>query len=157
MERGERDGLAVKAQLVKFIELVGDVAYLIRLVDGKNDGLSAFFEHHGDVAVVCKQSRTNIAHKDDGVRHLNGDLCLVAHLRENDIVGLGLDAARVDDGEAAPSPLAIAVNAVARDTGGVLYDTSALADQFIKQCTFADVGASNDGNHRLCHINFLLS
>ena len=119
------------------------------------DWLSRLFEHDRNLAVICGQPCADVAHEDDDVCRINGDLRLQSHLREDDIVGLGLNSARVDEDHFAASPFGFAVNTVAGDTGGVLDDRTALADQFIKQSTFTNVGASHDGDNRFCHNSVL--
>ena len=151
VDGGNADGIHIKAQLVELIEFHGRPSYAVTLVDAGDDGLSALFEHNGDVAVAGGQSRSDVAHKDDDVCRVNGKLSLHAHLREDDVVGLGLNASRVDHGQLFAAPLGLAVDAVTRNTGGVLHNGATLADQFIKQGTFANVGASHDGDNRICH------
>ena len=53
--------------------------------------------------------------------------------------------------ELAAAPLALAVNTVAGDTGGVLHDGQALTDQLIKQHGLTHIGASDDSNQRFRH------
>ena len=50
-----------------------------------------------------------------------------AHVGQNALGGLRLDAAGVHQQELVAVPLAVGKNAVARDAGGVLHDGQALA------------------------------
>jgi hypothetical protein len=77
-------------------------------------------------------------------RHLR----LHAHLLYQRVFLAEQDAARVDNHERLPQPFALAVEAVARDARRVLHDCHALPYQAVEQRGFADIGASNDCQHR---------
>ena len=146
VDGGNGHGIAIKAQLVELVVFVGKITHAVALVDAGDDGLAALLEHDGDIAVGGGQTRADVAHEDDDVGIVNGDLRLHLHLCQNDIVGLGLDASRVDEDELAAVPFGLAVDAVAGDTGGVLHDGATLADELVKQGGFAYVGSSHNGN-----------
>ena len=86
--------------------------------------------------------------EDDDRRVVDGDLRLRAHERENLVVGARRDAAGVDERKFAAAPLALAVDAVARDARRILDDGEPLADELIKQHGLADIRPSNDRNQR---------
>ena len=67
---------------------------------------------------------------------------------EDDIGGFGLDSSGVDENEPPSSPLGLAVDAVTGDTGSVLHNGAALADELIEKGAFAHVGTPYNGNNR---------
>ena len=86
-----------------------------------------------------------------------GDFGLAAHLGEQHIVAVRVNAAGVDEREAAVLPLHISIDAVAGHAGGILHNGDALSGDSVEKSGFADVGAANDGNKRLRHKDkFLL-
>ena len=74
-------------------------------------------------------------------------LCLEFHLGENDVVGLRLNTAGVNEGQLSAAPLALAVDAVTGDAGGVLHNGAALADELVEKRAFAHIGAAHDGHN----------
>ena len=121
MHRGESDRLAVKAKLVKFVKLVGRLTYAIAFIYARNDGLSAFLKHNGDVSVGRRKTRANVAHKQNNVRAVYCHLRLKTHLLKDYIVGLWLDTARIDNAELASAPLGLTIYSVTGDTWDILY------------------------------------
>ena len=102
--------------------------------------------------VVGGHARVNVAQKYDNVGRVNGDLCLITHLRQNNIVRFGLDTARIDQHQLTASPFGFTVNTVAGDAGGILDDGAALSDQTVEQRTFAHVRSADDGNEWFTHV-----
>ena len=146
VQGGERDGILFQSEFVKLIIFKRQVAGAVNLVDAGDDGFAALREHNGNLAIVGGQPRAHVADENDNVRRINGNLRLRAHLFQNDVVGLGFDAAGVDEGKRVPAPFGLAVDAVARDTGGVLDDRQALTDDLIEERRFPDVRSADNGN-----------
>ena len=148
VQAGKRNGFLIEAKLVKLVKLHGRAAHRIALIDAGNDRFAAFFEHHGNVVVVGGNAGANVAHEQDHVGGVNGDLRLQFHLRKDHIVAFRLNAAGVDDHQLAAAPLGFAVNAVARDAGNILHNGAALADKFIEQGAFSNVRSAHNGKDR---------
>ena len=91
--------------------------------------------------------------QDDHVGLGHGDLGLAAALRGDVFGGIRIDAARVDDGEDAVAPAALAVEAIAGDAGLVLDDRDPAPDQAVEQGRFAHVGSTHQGDDgKLLHF-----
>ena len=126
----------------------GPVAFVHR----QDHGLFAFLEHGGDFVVGGGGSGLHIADHDDHVRRLDGDLRLPAHEPKHLTVGPGLDAARVHQLELPAVPIAVPVDPVPGDAGGILHDGGTATGEFIKQHGLAHIGPSHNGNQGLCHV-----
>ena len=85
----------VKAKVVELVQLHGGLAHVIALVDGQNDGLMAAAEHVGHFLIGSGQAVAHVHHHDDAVGGVDGDLGLLAHVCQNALGGLGLNAAGV--------------------------------------------------------------
>ena len=105
-------------------------------------------QHIRDLLIGSRQAGLHIRQENDDVRVLNGDLRLLAHERQDLIVRARFDTAGVHQTEFAAAPLALAIDAVARDARRILDDGEPLADELIKQHGLADVRPSNDRNQR---------
>ena len=90
-------------------------------------------------------------HHDDR-RRLNGDLRLPAHEFQHFAARTRLDAAGVDEQEAPPVPLAVAVDAVARDARRILHNGHPPPGQFVEQQRFAHIRPPHNGDNGFCHI-----
>ena len=80
MNRGYGNRLALKAELVEFVEFKGESSYAIALVYAGNYRLSALFEHNSDISVICGKTGSDVAHKDYNVCALDSNLRLKTHL-----------------------------------------------------------------------------
>ena len=141
----------VKAEVVELVQLHGSFAHLVALVHGKNDGLVAAAQHMRHVLVGCGQAVAHVRDHDDAVGGVNGDLRLLAHVGQNALGGLGLDAAGIHQQELVAAPLAVGEDAVAGDARGILHDGQTLAAELIEQGGFAHVGASHHCYDRFAH------
>ena len=86
----------LKAKLVELIKLHRQSTNAIALVDAGNNRLAALLEHHRNVAVIGGQPCANVTHKDDHVGGVDRHLRLLTHLLEDQVIGLGLNSARVN-------------------------------------------------------------
>ena len=139
---GYRDRVA-QSEIIELVYLRRRSAYSVHLVYGEDHGLSALYQHGGNIAVVSGDSGGDIRHENDCVRALHRQHCLLAHLRQDNVIGLWLNTAGVDEHEFASQPLAAAVDTVTGDSGLVVHDGEPLTYQFIKKCGLADIRASN--------------
>ena len=144
------DGVA-QTQVIELVHVWVGGANAVGLVHRQHHRLLGAQEQIGHVLVGGGDAGADVAHQDDDVGVVNGDLRLAAHELQNFIVVPGLDAAGVHDGELPAIPVAVGVEPVTGDARGVLHDGQAFACQFIEQHGLAHVGASYDGYHRFCH------
>ena len=145
VDRGDGDGIP-QPQVVKLVDVRTHA--LVHLVHRQHNGLSRPEEHVGHLLVRGGDAGLNIGEKDDHVRVVYGNLRLLTHKGEDLAVRPGLDAAGVDEGELPPVPVALPIDAVPGDAGGVLHNGDALADEFIKEHGLAHIGPAHDSNHR---------
>lgn len=144
---GDSHGVA-QTQVVELIEIRVDGAHGVHLVHRQHDGLAAALEHTGYLLVGGSQAGLDIRDEDNDVGVVDGDLGLLPHEGQNLAVCIGLDAAGVHQAEPAAHPLALAVDTVTGDAGGVLYDGQPPTDDLIEQHGLAHVGASHDRYQR---------
>ena len=136
------------------VEVVHRVAHLliVDLVDHQNDRLVAAAQHGRHVLIIRRQPRASVGEEEDDVARLDGDLRLTAHLFEQDVVRARLDAAGVDQREFVVQPLAVRVDAVAGDAGGVLHDGDAPSGDLVEEGGFADVRPADHGDKGFSHV-----
>ena len=147
MHGGNGDGVA-ETEVIELVEVGIDTARGVHLVHCQHDGLAGSQQHIRDLLIGSRQAGLHIRQENDDVRVLNGDLRLLAHERQDLIVRARFDTAGVHQTEFAAAPLALAVDAVARDARRILDDREPLADELIKQHGLANVRPSNDRNQR---------
>ena len=147
MHGGNGDGVA-ETEVIELVEVGIDTARGVHLVHCQHDGLAGSQQHIRDLLIGSRQAGLHIRQENDDVRVLNGDLRLLAHERQDLIVRARFDTAGVHQTEFATAPLALAVDAVARDARRILDDGEPLADELIKQHGLADIRPSNDRNQR---------
>ena len=121
VQRGYRIWVA-KPQIVKLIYLVGCSARGISLVYTQHERSAASAQHIGYVDILRRNAGADVGDKHNDVGRVNGDLGLLAHLRENHVFRLRLDAAGIYKHELMAAPLALGIQAVTGDTGGILND-----------------------------------
>ena len=140
-----------KAQVVELVHLGGRVADAVALVHRQDHRLAAAAQHVGHLFVRGGHPRADVHHKDDAVGGVDGDLGLLAHMGQDALGGLGLDAAGVHQQQLAALPLAGGEDAVAGDAGGVLDDGQPLAAQFIEQGGLAHIGPAHHCDDGFTH------
>ena len=131
-----------ETEVVELVYFRRRSADAVHLVYGEDYRLAALYQHGGYVAVVGGDSGGDIGDEYDCVGALHCEHCLLPHLREDDVVGLGLDTAGVDEHELLAEPLAAAVDTVAGNAGLVVHDGQALTHQLIEKCGLSHVRAS---------------
>ena len=147
----------VEAEVIELVELHRGLAHIVAFVDSEDDGLVAAAQHMGHVLVGGGQAVAHVHHHDDAVGGVDGDLGLLAHMGQNALGGLGLNAAGIHQQELVAAPLAVGKDAVAGDARGILHDGQTLAAELIEQGGLAHVGAAHHSNDRFAHRGFLLS
>ena len=144
--RGDRVGL-VPAEGVELgpFELA---LLVVGLVDRDDDrGLGAA-QDVGRLLVGRGQPDDGVHHQHDDVRLRDGQPGLVLDGGLDQVVGVELEAARVDQDEAPSVPLGVAVEAIAGRVGAILDDGRAAADDPVEERALADVRPADDGDDR---------
>ena len=77
---------------------------------------------------------------------------LTAHLLQQGIFAIRIDADSIDQGEFVILPFAVRVHAVARYARRILHNGNAAARHFVEKRALADVGPPNNRNQWLCHM-----
>ena len=108
-------------------------------------------QHVGHILVGSGQAVAHIHYHDDAVGSVNGDLGLLAHMGQNALGGLGLNAAGVHQQKFVAVPLAVGKDSVAGDARGIFHDGQTLAAQFVEQGRLAHVGAAHHCYDRFAH------
>ena len=126
-------------------------AFVVDFVDRDDHRVRRALQHLRDARVLFRDADGDVDHEHDHVRGLDRGVGLRAHLRrERGLLAgearitRGEPAARVDDLEPAGLPLGVEGLAVARDTGPLLDDRVAPADDPVDEGRLADVRPSDD-------------
>ena len=145
LDGADGDGVA-EAEVV---ELVGNqaAAWALGLVDGGDDGHVQASEGIGDLPVGGLQTIDGVGEEDDDVGVLKGGADLPIDLAADGAVGAEVNAAGVDEEEAACAALDGGDDAVARGAGLIGDDGTALAGQAVEKGGLANVGAADNGDH----------
>ena len=141
-----------EAERIELIALRVHAAGLVALVDRQHHRLFRPLQHRRDLRVRRSQADRHIDDHHDDRRRLNGDLRLPAHEFQHFAARTRLDAAGVDEQEAPPVPLAVAVDAVARDARRILHNGHPPPGQFVEQQRFAHIRPPHNGDNGFCHI-----
>ena len=115
------------------------------LVDGQKHGLAGAVQLARHKHILSGKPRARIREQHEPVRFLNRAFGLDAHLRF-DADGVFDEAAGIDHNVGERSGAAVAVLAIARDTGHVRDDRIACPGQRIEERRFANVGTADDGD-----------
>ena len=147
VDGGNGDWVA-QSQVVELVKIGVDLTGGVHLIDRQHDRLAAAQQHIGDLLVGSRQAGLHIRQENDDVRVANGDLRLLAHERQNLVVRARFDTAGIHQRKFAAAPLALAVDAVARDARRIFNDGEPLADELIKEHGLAHIGSAHDRNQR---------
>ena len=150
VDGGDGDGVS-QTQVVELVEIRVRRAGGVHLVHRQHDGLAAAQQHICHLMVRGGESCADVRQENDDRGGLNGGLGLLPHELQDQVVGAGLNAAGIDEGELPPIPVGLSVDAVPGDAGGVLHDGDPPSHQFVEQLGFAHIGPphnGDDGFHR---------
>ena len=150
VDGGHGDGVA-QTQIVELIEVRVYGAGGVHLVHCQHDGLLRALEHPGHLLVGGGHAGLDVGNEDDDVGVVDGDLSLLPHEGKDLVVGIGFDTAGIHQAELAAVPIGLSINAVTGDTGSILHDGEAPADDLVEQHGLAHVGPSDDSNQGFGH------
>ena len=119
---------------------------VVGLVRGHEHGRLGRSKQVRGFEVGRRQAGDRVDDEHDEVCFADGQPSLLLDPLFDRIAGMDLEAARVNDDEAAPVPVGVAVDAVSGRSGTVLDDRSAVADNAVEQGALADVRAPDDGD-----------
>ena len=140
----------------KVIELINihhkflDTIYLIH---NKDNRFAAASEHICHLRIGIHQSLMNVCDKDDNICRINGNLCLLSHLRKDDVTAVRLNTACIDHGKCLVQPCHICINSVSCNAGCIFYNRNLLTCQRIKQCGFTYIRPAHYRYYRFAHIS----
>ena len=123
------------------------MADVVDFVGDKNDGLLSRAQHTHNAFVGGGCPHHRVDDKKNGVGKVNGDFGLLCN-GKIDAPGVGLPTAGVDKREPAIVPLGLVGNAVAGYAGNVLDDCFATPENSVDQRRLADVGSTDNRQHR---------
>ena len=142
-------------QIIKFIDIRHVFLEAVHFVYNQNHRLVGTAQHIRHLGICIHQSLLDIYHKQNNICRVNGDLCLLPHLGQNDVPGIRLDTAGINQGKIFIQPRNVRINTVSRNARCILYDRDHFSRQCVKQCRFSDIGSTDYCNDRLsfsCHI-----
>src|SRR5262249_46498726 len=120
--------------------------FSVNFVDDEENGLAGAPQQSREFLISRREGRTAVDHKVNDRRVVHRYPGLLNDLARN----LGLlarhDSARVDDAKSSAAPRGGPVNPIPRDSRFISNNRTALSDETVKECRFADVGPANDGN-----------
>ena len=119
----------------------------IDLVHCHRDRLPQLVQHARQVAIDAGNFAAAVDQKDHMRGFLESHPRLFENLRGDHLFVVEDDAAGIDQIEFAPAISGFAIDTVARDSRLVAHDGTPLANDRVKQCGLADVGAP-DNDHR---------
>ena len=143
------------SQIIKLIDIRHVFLEAVYFVDYQNHRLVGTAQHIRYLGICIHQSLLDIYHKQNHVRRVDGDLCLLPHLGQNDVPGIRLDTAGINQGKIFIQPRNVRINTVSCNARCILYDGDHLSRQCVEQCRFSDIGSANYCNDWLsfsCHI-----
>ena len=144
---GDGDGVS-QSQGVKFIYRGVGGSRGVGLVHRQHHGLAGTKQHVGHILVRGGDAGADIRDQNDHGGGVDGDLGLLPHEEQNLAVGAGLNAAGVHHVKFSAAPLALGIEPVAGDAGGVLNDGEPLSHQAVEKHGLSHIGAAYDSNKR---------
>ena len=129
---------------------------IIALIDCQHHGLLAPEQHIRNFVIRCGGAGFDVTDHYDHVCGINGDLRLTPHKLQHMAVGLRLDAAGIHQLKVPSVPVALSIEPIPGDTGGILYNGGPTTGQLIKQHGLAHIGSAHDSNQWLCQMRHLL-
>ncbi len=148
-----RDGKHLgESQPVK-VGCQGLLAGGIHLVHDKEDGSRRRLPEQGrHLDIGGGEPVLGVHHEEDHARLGHGLLRLDAH-QGHDARGLGLESAGIHQDQAPAAPVALPIEAVAGDTGGVIDDGAPAAQQAVEERGLPHVGPAHDGDDGCGHAD----
>lgn len=128
MHRGHRDRVT-ETQVIKLVKFGRHLAHPVALIHAKHHRFAAALQQGRHICVVRGHAIGHAGYQHDDVRLLDRQLCLPAHLRQNDVVAVRLDAAGIGKHKGTPPPFAGRKYPVARDARRIFDYGKPLADQ----------------------------
>jgi hypothetical protein len=119
---------------------------VVGFVRHKDDRLAAATKQLRHLGVTRVWASRCVNKEQDQVGSVYGNARLVLHPNLDRIANGGLHAARIHHTKAHPIPLNDADQSIARRTGAILNDRTALANEAIEEGALPDVRSPNEGN-----------
>ena len=151
---GYGDGIP-DAQVIEFIYIVSELFKAVHLIDRQHHRLSGLSQHVRHLGIGIHQALTHVHDENDHIGRIDGDLGLLPHLGQDDVAGIRLDPAGVDQRKGVAQPGAVCVDPVPGHSRGIFYNGNGTAGQHVEQRGFSHVGAANNGYDWFAHIDLL--
>ena len=126
-------------KVIKFINVHHIFLNAVYLVYNKNDRFLAAAQHICNLRIRIHKSLLYICDKYDNIGSVDRNLCLLSHLRKNDVTAVRLNSASIDHGKGFVQPCHISINSVTGHTRCIFYNRYHFACQGVKQRGFADI------------------
>ncbi len=122
--------------------------FSIGLVDGEKQRTIRLAQQANQFKIGRGDFRAAVDHHHNGGGFFERDPRLTENFRRNEVFVFRNNSARIDNADAASTPLRVAVEPVARDAGFVAHDGAPRAHDAIEQRGLAYVGSAHDGKRR---------
>src|ERR1700740_146973 len=127
------------------IALEPDLLVAVDFINSDVKRLAGYAEQAGEFEIRRSELRAAIDDHHDGGSFVECNPGLPEDLCRNEVFVVGDNAACVDYTEVAPTPLAVAIEAVSGDARFIADDRTARAHQVIEQRGFTHIRAAHDG------------
>ena len=154
VDGGDGDGVA-QTKVIELVDIGVFPTYAVHLVHRQHHGLVGPQEHTGYLLIGGGHAGLDVAHENDHIGVVDGDLRLTAHESQNLAVGTRLDTAGIHDVKGTARPLALGIDPVTGDAGGVLHNGKTLSTQLVEEHGLAHIGSAHDCNQRFHGITLV--
>ena len=127
------------------IALEPDLLVAVDFIDSDVERLAGYAEQVGEFEIRRSELGAAIDDHHDRGSFVEGNPGLPEDLCRNEVFVVGNNTAGVHHAEVAPTPLAVAIEAVSGNAGFIADDRTARAHQPIEQRGFTHVRAAHDG------------
>ena len=144
------------SQIIKFIDIRHKFLKIIYFIYYQNDWFLGSSKHIRNFGIGIHQSLTDVCNKYNDICCIDGNLCLLPHLREDHIAALRLNSSRINQCKFLIQPADIGINPVSGNSGSILDNGYHLPGQYVKECGFPDIRPSYNCYYWFTHISVLL-
>ena len=121
-----------QAQVIELVKLRGGLAHAVAFVHAQHHRAAAFLQQLGHLLVCGGNPGTQVRDENNGAGRVNGNLHLLPHLAEQNILRGGLQAPGIHQGEGPAAPFPVPENPVPGHAGGVLHNGQPPPHNFVE-------------------------
>ena len=140
------------SQIIELIYIRHKLVKIIYFINHQDYRLAGAPEHVRHLGIRIYQSLAHVSNEDDHVCRVDGNLCLLAHLGQDDVFALRLDPACINQREVLVKPVHIRVDTVPGHSGRILDDGYHTTCQYIKKGRFSNIGSSHNCYYWFTHF-----